>query len=88
MTHRNYKPRKPSLFDRQIAAQKSDALIATMQNVALKGAIIGMMYGSAIVEVPERSALLIRLRSPLEAPSAHSYSDQGDFTEVYRGGFH
>lgn len=88
MAHRNFTPRKPGLIDSKIAQQKSAALTETMHNLALKGAIMGMLYGSALVEVPERSALFMRLRSPLEAPGAHSFSDQGDFTGVYRGGFY
>lgn len=86
--HTTRKLRKPGLIDQKIHNEKMFALQATMQNKALKAAVMTMMYGSAIIEVPERTSLLIRLHSPLAAPRAHSFSEHGDFTNCYRGGFY
>lgn len=82
------KLRKPGLIDQKIHSEKMFALQATMQNKALKAAVMTMLYGSALIEIPEREALLVRLRSPLSAPRAHSFSEHGDFTNCYRGGFY
>ena len=86
--HTDWKRNKPGLFDQRIHNEKMVSIQATLQNTALKAAVMTVTHGSAIIEAPERAVLFARLLSPLSAPRAHSYSEHGDFTNCYRGGFY
>ena len=79
--HTNYQPRKPGLIDRQI-------IDAKMQARAPKDAF-GYLYGSrryrkCFLEAMDNRSNQIDV---LLGHGGLKYSDRGDFTRCYRGGF-
>lgn len=89
--HHNFKPAKSGLFDQQIAREKHLRLVATYKaNPTVKSDIMRMAYGS----LQKTSAIANQLRLEgayvFRAAAQHAqlrYSDRGDFTRCYRGGF-
>lgn len=91
MTHRNFQPRKPGLIDKQIQATKNLRRFATYQaRPEVKRDVLAGMFGGR--PLTSTSAMLLKeihVEARMIAQSSGlSYSDQGDFTGVYRGGFY
>lgn len=91
MTHRNFKPRKPGLIDQQIQRAKNLRHFATYQaRPDVKRDIMVGVYGGR--PLTATGALLLKEIHVEALAIAQSYrlaySDQGDFTGVYRGGFY
>lgn len=85
MKHTNYQPRKPGLIDRKIAAAKASAKTGPDA--------FGYLYGSRNYRKAFLEAMDVRLGSLshnielyVQRQRLH-YSDRGDFTRCYRGGF-
>lgn len=91
MTHRNFQPRKPGLIDRQIQAAKNLRRFAIYQArpEVKRDVMVGMAGGRPVTAT---GAMLLKEIHGEALAIAQSYglaySDQGDFTGVYRGGFY
>jgi hypothetical protein len=87
--HTNYQPGRKGLTDAKIAAEKRQAVSATMLNKDSKAVVMKALYGAT-----QGACAVIQNRLDLYTHVAdwqHSklrYSDQGDFTNAYRGGFY
>lgn len=88
--HTNYQPARKGLTDAKIAADKHRRLVATYQaNPAIKAGVMAGMYGSKNIHELAQT-LLDEGRYVFAAHGQHMclrYSDKGDFTRCYRGGF-
>jgi hypothetical protein len=86
--HTNYQPARKGLVSHKIAAEKAFAVHATAQNKDSKGVVMTALYGSCRTDA--HRAVLDRI-GPNPAfmnwLEQRRYSDQGDFTRCYRGGF-
>lgn len=81
MTHRNFKPRKPGLVDLKII---NDKMWARPGKDAF-----GYLYGSRNYRKDFLEAMDNRSTQIDVLLAGHlKYSDQGDFSSVYRGGFY
>lgn len=91
MTHRNFQPRKPGLIDEQIQAAKNLRHFATCQArpEVKRDVMVGMFGGRPLTSTGAMLLKEIHMEARMVAQSfGLSYSDQGDFTGVYRGGFY
>lgn len=86
--HTNYQPARKGLTDASIAEAKRRAVFATMKNPDSKASVLSTLYGGRhanaevlMLRIDPTDGLVAFQRSKLR------YSDQGDFTRCYRGGF-
>lgn len=90
MTHHNFKPAKSGLFDAKIAREKHLRLTATYSaNPTIKASVMAGLYGSQKINKLAQQ-LLDEGKHVFAAAGQHAqlrYSDRGDFTRCYRGGF-
>lgn len=90
MTHYNFQPAKTGLFDAQIAQEKHLRLSATYSaNPEIKKGVMLGVYGSRNIH-RLAAQLLDEGKHVFAAAGQHAqmrYSDRGDFTRCYRGGF-
>jgi hypothetical protein len=89
--HHNFKPAKSGLFDAKIAREKHLRLAATYEhNEAVKRDVMTAMYGGRNIKHMVSIQLLDEGKYVFRAAAQHAqlrYSDRGDFTRCYRGGF-
>lgn len=77
--------RKPGLYDRQITAQKDAAMGKMIGKKAYKRDLMTALYGGR--KGRHISMILTRLDTPLTCQArAHSFTEQGDFTNCFRRG--
>jgi hypothetical protein len=87
--HTNYRPSRKGLTDARIAAQKLASLEATMKSPDAKRSVMTALYGGCGLA---QQAVLVRINTMNDTIAEYqrsklNYSDQGDFTRCYRGGF-
>lgn len=90
-THTGYKPRKQGLYDAKIQREKLLRHCATVDaNKAVKRDImIGVFGGKARTSTGAMLINEIHVEAQARDQSySLSYSDRGDFTNCYRGGFY
>lgn len=91
MTHHNFQPAKTGLFDAKIAREKHLRLTATYENnPAVKRDVMTALYGGRNIKHMVSIQLLDEGKHVFQAAAQHErlrYSDRGDFTRCYRGGF-
>ncbi|MGV8919573.1 MAG: hypothetical protein ACOH2R_17530 [Pseudomonas sp.] len=90
MTHSNHQPGRLGLTDARIAAQKAAAIEATMKHGEAKRSVMTALYGAC---GDAQQAVMNRIATMNDAIADYqrgrmNYSDKGDFTNVYRGGFY
>lgn len=79
------KVRKPGLYDRQITAQKDAVLGKMIGKKAYKRDLMTALYGGR--KGKHIAMILSRLDTPLACHQrAHSFTEQGDFTNCFRRG--
>lgn len=85
--HTNYKPAKPGVYAEQIASAKERAIDATLANPDSKAVVMTALYGST--KTIAHQAVHARFGSWVATAQMLGlrYSDRGDFTRCYRGGF-
>lgn len=91
MTHRNFTPRKPGLIDQQIKRAKDLRHFATYQArpEVKRDVMVGIYGGRPLTSTGAILLKEIHVEARMVGQSFHlRYSDQGDFTGVYRGGFY
>lgn len=91
MTHRNFQPRKPGLIDKQIQAAKNLRHFATYEArpEVKRDVMVGVYGGRPLTSTGAMLLREIHVEARAVAQSFNlRYSDQGDFTGVYRGGFY
>lgn len=89
MIHTNYQPGRKGLTDARIAAQKLASLEATLKHGDAKRSVLTALYGGQGLA---QQAVLVRISTMNDTIAEYQrsklrYSDQGDFTRCYRGGF-
>ncbi|WYV70476.1 hypothetical protein DdN1_06 [Dickeya phage BIM BV-99] len=88
--HTNYQPARTGLTDAKIAADKHRRLVATYRNnPEIKAHVMAGLYSGRKLN-PIALQLLDEGRYVFAAAGQHArlnYSDRGDFTNCYRGGF-
>lgn len=87
--HTNYQPARKGLTDAHIAAQKMHSLEATMKHGDAKRSVMTALYGG---RGAAQDAVLVRINTMNDTIADYQrsklrYSDRGDFTRCYRGGF-
>ena len=86
MIHTNYQPTRKGLIQSRIDHEKEQAIQATIRCPEAKAELMRGLYGTKSLQ-----AEAIAARDPVavaEFQRQHlRYSDRGDFTRCYRGGF-
>jgi len=87
--HTNYQPARKGLTDAKIASEKANAVNKTFANPEGKRVVMTALYGAT---GPAHEAVHSRVPGVDELIAEYQrstlkYSDQGDFTRCYRGGF-
>lgn len=87
MMHTNYQPARRGLLAERIAAEKEAAIDATMRHPEAKASVMTAMYGGrrtiGAIAVASRFGNIAHIQQVMGL----RYSDRGDFTRCYRGGF-
>lgn len=85
--HTNYQPARKGLLAEQIASAKEAAIDATMKHPEAKVSVMTAMYGGrrtlGAKAVADRFGNIAHVHQVMGL----RYSDRGDFTRCYRGGF-
>lgn len=85
--HTNYQPARKGLLAERIANEKERAIDATFKHPEAKASVMAVMYGGR--RTPGAQAVSDRLGDIYQVLQSMTlrYSDRGDFTRCYRGGF-
>lgn len=87
MKHHNYQPARKGLLAERIANEKEHAIDRTMRTPEAKASVMTALYGGR--RTLGAQAVAARLGDIYQVVQAMNlrYSDRGDFTGCYRGGF-
>ncbi|QZA71322.1 hypothetical protein ALEA_9 [Pseudomonas phage ALEA] len=87
MIHTNYKPARRGLLAEKIASEKEAAIDATMRHPEAKASVMAAMYGGRRTLGAKAVADRFGNIAAIQQAMGLRYSDRGDFTRCYRGGF-
>lgn len=87
MMHTNYQPARKGLLAEQIASEKERAIDATMRHPEAKASVMVAAYGGRRTQGAQAVASRYGSVKHIWQQMRMRYSDRGDFTRCYRGGF-